>query len=188
MKKTATELEGVFILEPAIYEDARGYFTETYNADVFEKLGLSLEFVQDNQSLSKEVGTIRGLHYQLKEKAQTKVVRCLAGAIYDVAVDIRKGSPTFGQWVGVLLSEKNMRQLVVPRGFAHGFCTLEPDTVVAYKVDNLYSPAHDRGIRFDDSNIGVVWPAAAAALSEKDRQLPTLAQAEIDFVYGEAQK
>jgi len=184
MNKIATELEGVYLLEPRVFQDSRGYFMETYNRDVMRGLGLDFDFVQDNQSLSKEVGTIRGLHYQLKDKAQTKVVRCLAGAIYDVAVDIRKGSPTYGKWVGALLTGDNQRQLVVPRGFAHGFCTLEPDTLVAYKVDNLYSPAHDRGIAYDDSDIGVVWPVADAVLSEKDSRHPALADADNDFIYG----
>lgn len=184
MKKMATELEGVYILEPRVFEDSRGYFMETYNEELFKSLGLDLTFVQDNQSLSTEVGTLRGLHYQLKGKAQTKVVRCLAGAIFDVAVDIRKGSPTFGSWVGVELSAKNKRQLVVPRGFAHGFCTLLPDTVVTYKVDNLYSPSHDRGIAWDDSEIGVQWPVAQPLLSDKDKRHPTLKQADNDFVYG----
>lgn len=140
MEIKKTKLAGVVILQPRIYGDDRGYFVETFNQEQFERVGVDSKFIQDNQSLSKQAGTIRGLHYQLAPDAQTKIVRCAAGAIYDVAVDIRKDSPTYKEWVGVILSAENQTQLVVPKGFAHGFCTLVPDTIVAYKVDNAYSP------------------------------------------------
>ena len=154
---------------------------ETYNKEVFSQLELDYEFKQDNQSLSRETGVIRGLHYQLNPKAQTKVVRVLSGAIYDVAVDIRKESPTYGQWVGVILSEENKRQLVVPRGFAHGFCTFVPNTIVAYKVDETYSPEHDRGILWNDPDLGIDWPTSQPVLSEKDTKHPPLKEAENNF-------
>ncbi|MDQ0231436.1 dTDP-4-dehydrorhamnose 3,5-epimerase [Metabacillus malikii] len=178
-----TKLDGVLILEPSVFGDNRGYFMESYNQELFEKNGLKYDFVQDNQSLSSQVGTIRGLHFQLNPKAQTKVVRCLTGAIYDVAVDIRSGSPTYGEWVGVILSEHNKRQLVVPKGFAHGFCTIVPDTTVAYKVDEYYSPEHDGGILWNDPALGIDWPTNKAVLSEKDAKQPTLAEAELNFIY-----
>jgi len=154
---------------------------ESYNQEVFHRLGLDYHFVQDNQSLSKETGVIRGLHFQLNPKAQTKVVRVLAGAIYDVAVDIRKSSPTFGQWVGVILSEENKRQLVIPKGFAHGFCTLVPNTIVAYKVDEYYSPENDRGILWNDPELNIDWPTSNPILSDKDKNHPVLKEAEINF-------
>jgi dTDP-4-dehydrorhamnose 3,5-epimerase len=155
---------------------------ESFNKNVFTELGLNYDFIQDNQSLSAPVGTIRGLHFQLNPKAQTKLVRCLTGAIYDVAVDIRKGSPTYGQWVGVILSEHNRRQLLVPKGFAHGFCTLVPNTTVAYKVDEYYSPEQDSGILWNDPTLGIDWPTSDATLSEKDAKLPVLAEVEHNFI------
>ncbi|MFZ3590407.1 dTDP-4-dehydrorhamnose 3,5-epimerase [Bacillus sp. DJP31] len=178
-----TKVEDVVILEPKVFGDHRGYFMESYNKDVFEKLGLNLDFIQDNQSLSVPVGTLRGLHFQLNPKAQTKLVRCITGAIYDVAVDIRKGSPTYGAWIGVILSEHNKRQLLVPQGFAHGFCTLVPDTTVAYKVDEYYSPEHDAGIIWNDPTLGIDWPTANPILSDKDAKLPVLAEINHNFVY-----
>jgi dTDP-4-dehydrorhamnose 3,5-epimerase len=184
MNKVETKLPGVVILEPKVFGDHRGYFMESYNKKIFEELGLHYDFIQDNQSLSAPVGTLRGLHFQLNPKAQTKVVRCITGAIYDVAVDIRKGSPTYGQWVGVILSEHNKRQLLVPKGFAHGFCTIVPDTTVAYKVDEYYSPEHDGGILWNDPALGIDWPTANPILSEKDTKHPTLAEAtHLNFVY-----
>lgn len=181
MNLLTTKLDGVVILEPRVFGDNRGYFMETYNKEVFHQLGLDFEFVQDNQSLSVETGVVRGLHYQLNPKAQSKVVRVLAGAIYDVAVDIRKNSPTFGQWVGVILSEENKRQLVIPRGFAHGFCTLVPNTIVAYKVDESYSPENDRGILWNDPALNIDWPTSKPILSEKDKNHPLLQEAENNF-------
>jgi dTDP-4-dehydrorhamnose 3,5-epimerase len=179
-----TKLSGVKVLEPKVFGDHRGYFMESYNKNIFEELGLNFDFIQDNQSLSAPVGTLRGLHFQLNPKAQTKVVRCVTGAIYDVAVDIRSGSPTYGQWVGVILSEHNKRQLLVPKGFAHGFCTLVPDTTVAYKVDEYYSPEHDGGILWNDPELGIDWPTTNPILSDKDTKHPTLSAAtHLNFVF-----
>lgn len=183
MKIIETKIPDVVILEPNVFGDNRGYFIESYSKGVFEELGLKHEFIQDNQSLSVLAGTLRGLHFQLNPKAQTKVVRCITGAIYDVAVDIRKGSPTYGQWVGVILSEHNKRQLVVPRGFAHGFCTIVPNSTVAYKVDEYYSPEHDSGILWNDPALSIDWPISNPILSEKDTKHMPLAEADINFVY-----
>ncbi|MCP3774571.1 dTDP-4-dehydrorhamnose 3,5-epimerase [Paenibacillus sp. MZ04-78.2] len=176
-----TNLEGVVIVEPVVYCDNRGFFMESYNSEKFKKLGIDYDFIQDNHSLSVEPGVLRGLHFQLNPKAQTKLVRVAAGAIYDVAVDIRKGSPTFGQWVGVILSAANKRQLLVPKGFAHGFCTLVPNTEVLYKVDEFYSLEHDRGIAWNDPALGIDWPTANPILSDKDGKHPVLKDAEINF-------
>ncbi|WCK54289.1 dTDP-4-dehydrorhamnose 3,5-epimerase [Aneurinibacillus sp. Ricciae_BoGa-3] len=181
MNVIETKLNDVILLEPKIFGDARGYFMESYNKQVFSEIGLDFEFVQDNQSLSAEVGVIRGLHYQLNPKAQTKLVRVLQGAIYDVIVDIRKSSSTFGQWQGFILNEHNKRQLLVPKGFAHGFCTLAPNTVVAYKVDEYYSPENDRGILWNDPTLNIDWPTSNPVLSAKDKIHPLLKDAEINF-------
>jgi len=178
-----TSIPDVKILEPKVFGDHRGYFMESYNKKLFAELGLDYHFVQDNQSLSREVGVIRGLHFQLNPKAQLKLVRAVRGAIYDVVVDIRKGSPTYGKWTGVILSEYNNRQLLVPKGFAHGFCTLVPDCIVAYKVDEFYSPEHDGGILWNDPALGIDWPTSAPILSDKDTKHPTLAKADLNFVY-----
>ena len=183
MKGMSTKLKDVLILEPQLFGDHRGYFMESFNQKVLDKWGLTTDFIQDNQSLSTEAGTLRGLHFQLNPKAQTKIVRCLSGAIYDVIVDIRKGSPTYGKWIGVILSKYNHRQLVVPKGFAHGFCTLVPDTVIAYKVDDYYSPEYDRGILWNDPTLGIDWPTTKPLLSEKDKLHPPLAEANLNFIY-----
>lgn len=181
MNWTPLALEGAYLLEPAVHGDSRGFFMESFKESALEEHGLSLRFVQDNHSLSAEPGVIRGLHYQLNPKAQTKIVRVVSGAIYDVVVDIRSSSPTFGQWIGVILSEYNHRQLLVPRGFAHGLCTLVPNTQVLYKVDEYYSPEHDRGILWNDPALGIDWPAANPILSDKDRRHPLLKDAELNF-------
>jgi len=181
MKIIETKLSGVYILEPKVFGDHRGYFMESYNQKVMEELGLEYKLIQDNQSLSAEASTIRGLHYQLNPKAQTKIVRALTGAIYDVVVDIRKSSSTFGQWVGVILSAENKRQIVVPKGFAHGICTLVPNTQIMYKVDEYYSPEHDRGILWNDPALGIDWPTSTPILSDKDKNQPLLKDAEINF-------
>lgn len=181
MKYTQLYLKGAAILEPVIHGDHRGFFMESYNEAAMLRLGVEIKFIQDNQSLSAEPGVLRGLHYQLNPKAQTKLVRVLSGAIYDVILDIRKDSPTFGRWVGVILSEFNKRQLLVPKGFAHGFCTLAPNTQVFYKVDEYYSPEHDRGILWNDPALGIDWPVSNPILSEKDRRHPALADAELNF-------
>ncbi|ASS67326.1 MULTISPECIES: dTDP-4-dehydrorhamnose 3,5-epimerase [unclassified Paenibacillus] len=178
-----TTLPGLKSIEPAVHGDQRGFFVESYNEARFQEYGITHRFVQDNHSLSVEAGVLRGLHYQLDPKAQTKLVRCTAGAIYDVAVDIRRGSPTFGKWQGFILSAANHRQLLVPRGFAHGFCTLVPNSEVQYKVDELYSAEHDRGIAWNDPALGIDWPVRNPVLSKKDDMHPALMDAEIDFIY-----
>lgn len=171
------------LIEPAVFEDARGYFLESYQAKRYAENGLPQTFIQDNHSLSKEAGVIRGLHFQLCPEAQSKLVRVTAGAIYDVVVDIRQGSPTYGQWEGFELSADNKRQLFVPAGFAHGFCTLVPNTEVQYKVDRLYSKEYDRGILWNDPAIGIQWPTTQPILSEKDAVHPVLASAKHNFKY-----
>ncbi|MBP1308132.1 dTDP-4-dehydrorhamnose 3,5-epimerase [Paenibacillus sp. 1182] len=181
MKVIPLKLTGASIMEPTVHGDQRGFFMESYNQQVMQNEGINHTFVQDNQSLSADAGVIRGLHYQLNPKAQTKLIRVLTGAIYDVILDIRKSSPTFGQWMSVILSEHNRRQLLVPKGFAHGFCTLVPNTQVLYKVDEYYSPLHDRGIRWNDPALSIDWPTSKAILSEKDKQQPVLTDAEINF-------
>ena len=178
-----SRLSGVNLIEPTVFEDERGYFLESYQAIRYAEIGLPQVFIQDNHSLSKEAGVIRGLHYQLSPEAQSKLVRVTAGAIYDVVVDIRQGSPTYGQWEGFELSADNKRQLFVPTGFAHGFCTLVPNTEVQYKVDRLYSKEHDRGILWNDPAIGIKWPTTQPILSEKDAVHPALANAEHNFKY-----
>jgi len=184
-KKYETMLEGVYILEPTVFEDHRGFFMESYNKRDFEELGLYFDFVQDNHSLSVHAGTLRGLHFQLNPKAQTKLVRCLKGAIYDVVVDLRKGSPTYKKWIGVILSEHNKRQILVPKGFAHAILTLVPNTEVLYKVDEYYSPEHDMAVRWDDPDIAIEWPISNPILSEKDKNAPYLREVEdkINFYY-----
>ena len=183
MKISDTRIPGLKLIEPAIFSDVRGFFLESYNEAKFREVGLNQIYVQDNHSFSIDAGVLRGLHYQLNPKAQTKLVRVTAGAIYDVVVDIRRGSPTYGQWQSFILSATNKRQLLVPKGFAHGFCTLVPNTEVQYKVDEFYSPEHDRGIAWDDPTLCIDWPTSAPILSDKDRKHPQLAEAENNFVY-----
>lgn len=185
MQKIETALEGVYILEPLVRGDHRGYFMESYSSSMFGQLGLARDFVQDNESFSAQKGTLRGLHFQNNPMAQCKVVRVTRGALLDVAVDIRKGSPTYCKWVSVELSAENKRMLFIPRGFAHGFVTLTDDVQFLYKVDNLYSPACDRGIRFDDPAIGVDWGIQNPILSAKDTNAPFLKDSDCNFVYGE---
>jgi dTDP-4-dehydrorhamnose 3,5-epimerase len=174
-------LDGVVEIAPRKFGDERGFFSETYNASSFAEAGIGLTFVQDNHSFSAVKGVLRGLHYQLPPAAQDKLVRVTRGRVFDVAVDIRRGSPTFSKWVGVELSAEKWNQILVPKGFAHGFVTLEPDTEVLYKVTDYYSPEHDRSIRFDDPTIGIDWPidTTTVQLSAKDRDAPTLAEAEL---------
>ncbi|MEF7439055.1 dTDP-4-dehydrorhamnose 3,5-epimerase [Paenibacillus lautus] len=181
MNVTPLKLTDAFVLEPVVHGDHRGFFMESYNDSLFKQHGIAYNFIQDNQSLSAEAGVLRGLHYQLNPKAQTKLIRVLTGAIYDVILDIRKSSPTFGQWVGVILSEHNKRQLLVPKGFAHGFCTLVPNTQVLYKVDEYYSPENDRGILWNDPALGIDWPTSNPTLSDKDQRHPLLKDAEMNF-------
>lgn len=186
MNLMKTNLEGVFVIEPTVFGDHRGWFMETYSDTKFREVGLKLNFVQDNQSFSALKGTLRGLHYQLNPKAQTKLVRCTQGAIYDVAIDIRKGSPTYGQWFGIELSAENKKQLIIPKGFAHGFMTLTENVEVQYKVDELYAPECDRAILWNDSFLAIEWPIdLMPVLSAKDEQAALLKDAENNFIYGE---
>lgn len=173
---TRLAIPDVVLIEPKRFGDERGYFCETYKKQDFDAFGIDTVFVQDNESLSRQVGVVRGLHFQTPPFVQAKLVRAVRGAIFDVAVDIRKGSPSFGKWVGARLTAEKGEQLFVPHGFAHGFCTLEPDTLVNYKVDAPYSAANDAGILWDDPAIGIDWPVAgdAVVLSAKDRVQPRL--------------
>ena len=184
MKKIETKLPGVYIIEPQVFGDARGYFMETWSTRNFEELGLSYDFVQDNQSYSAQKGILRGIHFQNAPYAQAKLVRVTRGAVMDVAVDLRKGSPSYTQWGAVELSAENKRMLMIPRGFGHGFKTLTDDVEFCYKVDNLYSRECDRGIRFDDPAIGVDWgEVKQALLSQKDMSAPLLKDSDCNFVY-----
>jgi dTDP-4-dehydrorhamnose 3,5-epimerase len=175
----------VLLIEPRRFADPRGFFSETYSRRALAECGLDIEFVQDNHSLSREVGVVRGLHFQTPPAAQGKLVRVVRGAIFDVAVDIRHGSPSFGKHVSAVLSAENWRQMWVPRGFAHGFCTLEPDTEVIYKVDTYYDRAADAGMLWNDPALGIAWPVAAenAVLSDKDRAAPRLAELPRHFIH-----
>ncbi|QTN02202.1 dTDP-4-dehydrorhamnose 3,5-epimerase [Ochrobactrum sp. EEELCW01] len=174
-------LDGVFEISPRKFGDDRGFFSETYNAKSFAEAGIDLTFVQDNHSYSAAKGVVRGLHYQLPPFAQDKLVRVIRGAILDVAVDIRKSSPTFGKWVALEVSAEKWNQILVPKGFAHGFMTLVENTEVIYKVTDYYSPEHDRSIRFDDPAIGIDWPlpSSGVQLSDKDQKAPLFADAEV---------
>lgn len=174
-------LGGVLEIVPKRFGDARGFFSETYNASMFADRGIDLLFVQDNHSYSAQPGVVRGLHYQLPPRAQDKLLRVVRGRLFDVAVDIRRSSPTFGKWVGLEISAEKGNQILIPKGFAHGFLTLEPDTEVIYKVTDTYSPEHDRSIRFDDAAIGIAWPGIEGGLqlSDKDAKAPLLAAAEV---------
>ena len=184
MKATETELKGVFVLEPQVFGDARGWFMESWSQRKMHDAGIDVQFVQDNQSFSAQKGTLRGLHYQLNPMCQAKLLRCTRGKIFDVAVDIRKGSPQYGKWVGVELSAENKKQLFIPRGFAHGFITLTDDVEVQYKADNYYAPECDGNIRWDDPDIGVKWPIKPVILSEKDSKAPLLKErTNLNFVY-----
>jgi dTDP-4-dehydrorhamnose 3,5-epimerase len=180
MQVENTHLPGVVIIVPRVFPDPRGFFLESYNQATFHQQGLDAVFVQDNHSKSVR-GTLRGLHFQLPPMAQVKLVRVVRGAVWDVAVDIRAGSPTFGQWVGVELSADNFRQLYIPAGFAHGFCVLSDEAEVLYKASQLYSPARERGLLWNEPTAGVVWPVAEPLLSERDRRAGTLA----DYRAGE---
>ena len=185
MKRIDTKLPGVCIVEPQVFGDHRGYFMETYSTKAFADIGITNTFVQDNQSFTAQKGTLRGIHFQNAPMAQAKLVRVTRGAVLDVAVDLRKGSPTYRQWVGVELSAENKRMLFIPRGFGHGFVTLTDDVEFCYKVDNLYSRECDRGIRFSDPSIGVQWGVENPILSEKDTNSPMLGDSDCNFVYEE---
>ncbi|GLQ18647.1 dTDP-4-dehydrorhamnose 3,5-epimerase [Maritalea porphyrae] len=182
MQVSSLGLDGVYEIFPNRFEDERGFFSETYNRNGLLDAGIETEFVQDNQSFSTAVGTMRGLHFQKSPKAQYKLVRVIKGRIFDVAVDIRRGSKTFGEWVGLEISEKKWNQILVPEGYAHGFVTLEANTIVAYKVSDFYSREHERSIRFDDPQIGVNWPIGARRMivSAKDASAPSLEDSDLE--------
>jgi dTDP-4-dehydrorhamnose 3,5-epimerase len=170
------EIDGPFEIVPRKIEDDRGYFSEIFRLNTFAQHAPGIAFVQDNQSLSVRAGTIRGIHFQSPPMGQGKLVRCLAGKLIDFAVDLRRGSSAYGRWISVVLSPEKNNQLWVPVGFGHGFCTLEPDTVISYRVTDYYSPEHDKGVAWDDPDIGIAWPdiADAETLSPKDRSQPAL--------------
>lgn len=183
-----TKLEGMYIIESKVFGDERGYFTETYNKELFSEAGLNITFVQDNESKSSK-GVLRGLHFQ-KKHSQGKLVRVTRGEVFDVAVDLRIGSPTYGQWVGVILSEQNKKQFYIPKGFAHGFLVLSDEAVFNYKCTDLYAPEYEGGVMWDDSNINIKWPLdriEKIILSEKDKIHPNLKDLNLkeygDFIY-----
>ena len=182
---------GVYIIEPDVFGDHRGYFMETYREEYFKALGINTAFVQDNESFTAARGTLRGIHFQLDPWAQAKIVRVAHGAIMDVAVDLRLGSPTYKKWTAIELSAENKRMLYIPRGFGHGFVSLTDDVLFLYKIDNYYNRESDRSIRFDDPDIGVDWAsllpegATQPILSAKDMLAPTLAESDCNFIYNE---
>ncbi|QUJ75999.1 dTDP-4-dehydrorhamnose 3,5-epimerase [Sulfitobacter albidus] len=180
-----TALQGVVILTPQRHGDDRGFFSESWNRARMEAAGLDFDFVQDNHSVSAAVGTVRGLHFQRPPSAQAKLIRCGRGALLDVAVDIRRGSPTFGQWISVELTAHNGKQLLIPEGFLHGFATRAPDTEIIYKCTDYYAPECDAGVRFDDPGIGIDWQLDGIdpVLSDKDRKAPFLSEIEIPFIF-----
>ncbi|PRO65839.1 dTDP-4-dehydrorhamnose 3,5-epimerase [Alkalicoccus urumqiensis] len=183
MKVIETDINDICIIEPAVFGDQRGWFMESYSYEKLKKEGTDFNFIQDNHSFSAQKGVLRGLHFQQNPKAQTKLIRCTRGKILDVAVDIREGSPTYLKWIAVVLSEENKKQLLVPKGFAHGFVTLTENVEVQYKVDNGYSPEHDCSIRYDDPQLDIDWGIINPLLSEKDSQAPLLKDCEHGFKY-----
>lgn len=184
MRVEQTDIPDVLLLEPARHGDARGFFSESWNKSTLLQHGVELDFVQDNHSFSQTAGTVRGLHFQSPPHAQAKLVRCGKGALFDVAVDIRKGSPTYGKWVGFDLSFENGLQLLVPAGFLHGFVTLQPDTEIIYKCTDHYAPDCDGAVRFDDPDIGINWPLTGdAVLSDKDAAAPLLRDFDSPFIW-----
>jgi dTDP-4-dehydrorhamnose 3,5-epimerase len=185
MNVASLSIPDVKMLEPERFGDQRGFFSETYNRRTLARCGIELEFVQDNHSLSRPKGTIRGLHYQSPPFAQDKLVRVIRGSILDVAVDLRQGSPTYAKHVAAVISAKAWNQMLVPIGFAHGFCTLEADTEIIYKTTNYYSPEHDHGVLWKDPDLGIEWPVSeeTAVLSSKDRCLPRLSEIVSPFAY-----
>lgn len=183
MTLNETAVNGVYIVEPKVFGDNRGWFYETYSKREFEKLGINVDFVQDNRSFSAKKGTLRGLHCQTDPMAQAKLLTCLKGKILDVAVDIRQGSPTFMNWVAVELSEENKKMLFIPKGCLHGFVTLSENVEISYKVDEFYSPENDRSICFCDPEIGVDWGIIDPVLSEKDKNAPLLKDSDVKFYF-----
>lgn len=182
MNVQKTELPGVLVIEPQVFGDNRGFFFESYTKSKFSEIGLDMEFIQDNHSLSVPKYTVRGIHFQKDPTAQGKLVRCIRGRILDYAIDLRKGSEMYLKWVAVELSADNKRELFIPRGFGHVFVTLEENCEVNYKVDNVYSKENERSIRYDDPQIGLVWPEGMVpVLSEKDKNAPLLRDCDCDF-------
>lgn len=181
---TPTRIPDVIVVEPRLFADERGYFMETYKRSEFAAHGIAEQFVQCNQSRSGR-GILRGLHFQKRPKAQGKLIRALSGAVFDVAVDVRKGAPTFGQWVGLELSGENNKMLYVPAGFAHGFCVVSAQAEILYMTDDEFAPALESGIRWDDADLAIAWPVATPQLSERDRQWPRLRDLDSGFVYGD---
>lgn len=186
MNVIKTELEGVYILEPKVFGDARGWFTESWSKRTMEKAGLYYEFLQDNHSFSAQKGTLRGIHFQIDPFSQAKLVRCTKGAIFDVAVDLRKNSIGYKKWVMVELSEENKRQLLIPRGFGHAFLTLTDDVEFLYKADCYYNFESDRSIAWNDPDIGIKWPLTNPILSEKDKTAPLLKDSGVNFEINES--
>lgn len=181
----ASLMKSILLISPQRFTDKRGFFAETYSLSKYKDMGIDIEFVQDNHSLSSDVGTLRGLHFQSPPHAQAKLVRCGRGAFFDVAIDIRRGSPTFGKWKGYELSAENGHQLYVPVGFAHGFVTLEPNSEIVYKCSNYYTPIAERSLRWDDPEIGIEWPLQDhLILSDKDTIAPLLKDFESPFIFG----
>lgn len=176
------KIPDVIIIEPIVFNDARGFFMETYKKSEFFKANIKKIFLQDNQSFSASTGTLRGLHYQLQPYAQDKLIRVVKGSIFDVAVDLRKNSPTYGKWVGVIISAKNKKQLYIPEGFAHGFVTLESNTEVIYKSSKEYAPKYERGIIWNDKTLKIKWPIPNPILNQKDKNFPTFLEAEKNFI------
>lgn len=176
-----TKIEGVLVIEPDVFGDDRGWFSESYNKKKLSDLGLNIDFVQDNHSMSSQKGTLRGLHFQNNPHAQSKLIRCTKGAVLDVAVDLRKDSPTYKQWISIELTAENKKQFFIPKGFAHGFLTLTDDVEFQYKVDDYYNKESDRSIRFDDPEIGVDWGMEKPTLSEKDKSAPLLKDSDVNF-------
>lgn len=181
MTITKTDIAGVYIVEPDVFEDSRGFFMESWSERAFEESGLFYRFVQDGHSFSASKGTLRGIHFQKGEKAQAKLVRCIRGAVLDVAVDLRPNSPTYRAWFSLELSEKNRKQLLISRGLGHGFVTLTPQTELLYKADNFYAPEAEGGIRWNDPELAVNWGVGHPILSEKDMKAPFLKDSDINF-------
>jgi dTDP-4-dehydrorhamnose reductase/dTDP-4-dehydrorhamnose 3,5-epimerase len=177
-----TEIDGLLIIEPKVFSDERGWFSETYNKKKLLDLGVNIDFLQDNHSLSKQKGVLRGLHFQIQPYPQTKLVRCTKGKIWDVAVDLRKSSSTYLKWFAIELTESNHKMLLIPQGFAHGFLTLEENSEVQYKVDNLYNPSSDRSIYYNDPKINIDWPLKKVILSDKDKNAPLLKDSDVKFL------
>ncbi|MEF2144326.1 MAG: dTDP-4-dehydrorhamnose 3,5-epimerase [Desulfovibrionaceae bacterium] len=184
MKLVKTEFPGLLVLEPRVFEDNRGFFLESYNRNVFEDNDIQVDFLQDNHAYSKQKGVLRGFHFQAPPYGQSKLVWVTRGAVYDVVVDLRLGSPTYGKWSGYELSAKNFKRLFIPAGFAHAYMALSVHTEFMYKVDAPYAPSHEGGIRWDDPDLAVKWPLADPILSDKDKKLPLLSEMKSPFRYS----